>query len=67
MTTRDWNAGIEYLENGKIGDYIEYNGREIVIGNMAGGRYERYENDEFCGVTDTEWRAMDFLRTGRII
>lgn len=66
MTTKEWNAGIEYLENGKNGDFVEYNGRTVVIGDMIGGAFELYDGEEFCGVTDVEWRAMVFLKNGKI-
>lgn len=65
MTAKEWNQGIEYLENGNIGWYIENDGRIIEITEMCGGRYLAYnEQKEICGQTDEEWRAMSFLKDG---
>lgn len=66
MTTADWNAGTAFLEKGNMGDCAEYENRAVVIGDMAGGRFELYDGSEFSGVTDEVWRAMEFLKSGRI-
>lgn len=67
MTAREWNMGIEFLKTAEEGQWVEHNGRRVDVIPMVAGRFVMFEkNMEFCGATDEEWRAMQFLQTGRI-
>lgn len=65
MTNREWNMGLEYLMNAEVGDYVEHEGRIVVVGNMIGGRFECYADHEFITVVETEVEAMMFLANGK--
>lgn len=68
MTAREWNDGIEWLTNGEEGCFVENDGRKAEVVNMCGGRYLLTdENNEFVGVTFEEWRAMEFVKSGRVL
>ena len=60
---RDWLGAVEYLMNNGEGCFIENNlGYSVVVGNMYGGRYEKFNQGlEFCGVTDSAAEAVFWL------
>lgn len=63
MTNKEWNAAIEWLENGEEGDYVENEGRTAEVVNMCGGRYLLTdENGEVADLVDEAWRAVSYLR-----
>ena len=67
MTNLEWNAGIEFLINAKVGDYVEHLGRTVTVENMCGGRYLCLnEDNDVVGLAETEIGAMAFLRFGKI-
>lgn len=67
MTAMEWDAGTEYLMNGEEGDWVEHEGRKVEIVSMCGGRYILFnESGEFCDLTDEVWRAMEFLKSGKV-
>ena len=68
MTNKEWNDGIEYLENAKVGDHLEHNGRTVEVVNMIAGQFLCYnELNEFVCLVDESWKAMHFLRFGKLI
>lgn len=55
---------IDYLENAEVGAYVENedNGREVVVENMAGGRYLVLDSDkEVMKLTDSPCIAFMYL------
>lgn len=55
---------IEYLEQAEVGSYVENldNGREVVVENMAGGRYLVFDADkEVMKLTDSPCIACMYL------
>lgn len=55
---------IEYLEQAEVGSYVENqdNGREVVVENMAGGRYLVLDSDkEVMKLTDSPCIACMYL------
>lgn len=65
MTSKEWNAGIGFLKESEEGQWIEHEGRKITVVNMVAGKFMMTDGDgEFCGATNEEWRAMQFLRNG---
>jgi len=59
----EWLGAVEYLMTSGEGCFVENNfGYMIRIGNMIGGRYEKYDMFlEFCGVTDSAAEAVLWL------
>ena len=62
MTNKEWNEGIEYLQNSEEGCWIKNGRAEVVVVNMVGGRYTCYKDDEFVKLVETEVEAMLFLK-----
>ena len=75
MTAEEWNITTEFLETAPEGAWAENEhwGRIVTVENMCGGRYMCRERNwetnqyEMCGLVDTEWQALHFLDTGKII
>ena len=59
----EWLGAVEYLMTGDEGYRVENDfGYMITVGNMIGGRYEKYDRFlEFCGVTDSAAEAVLWL------
>ena len=53
-----------YLQNAEEGQFVEDNGRKVVVTNMDGGRYLFYNGDYIMGQADQVFYAIKFLRTG---
>ncbi len=62
-TSENWAAVADHLMGGISGDWArnDDNGREVVLGDMIGGRYELWEGREFCGCVRSIARAMKWL------
>ena len=56
MQLMDWNEYVENDDTGKL--------RAVVIGNMCGGKYELYEENEFVGCTHDVVAAAEFVAEG---
>jgi len=56
MIGMDWNEYVENDDTGKL--------RAVVIGNMCGGKYELYEEQEFLGCTHSVFEAARFVAEG---
>lgn len=68
MTSKEWNTGIEFLESAKEGFFVENLGRTVEVVNMIAGRFMLLDkNGTFAGVVDEEWRAMEFLKSGKVL
>lgn len=61
MNNKEWNRGIEYLQNSEYGDYIEYRNRKVSVENMMGGKFLCLEDGEVMKLVNTEVEAMMFL------
>lgn len=61
MTNTEWNDALEFLLNASEGDWVEHNGRTIIIVDMCGGNYALFEDKEFYELTDDIGIAMLFL------
>lgn len=60
-----WEEASRFLSEADEEDYIEDNGRTIVVVNMIGGRYLCYdENMDVVGVTDDMAVALGYVRYG---
>lgn len=59
----EWLGAVEYLITGNVGCRVENDfGDMIAVGNMAGGRYEKFDRClEFCGVTNSAVEAVLWL------
>lgn len=62
----DWLGAVEYLMTSDEGCFVENDfGDCIKIGNMCGGRYEKFKRGsdffEFCGVTNSAAEAVFWL------
>ena len=61
-----WLSAVEYLMTSDEGCFVENDfGGCVKIGNMCGGRYEKFEKGpgrwEFCGITDSAAEAILWL------
>ncbi len=56
MQGMDWNEYVENDDTGKL--------RAVVIGNMCGGKYELYEENDFLGCTHDVVAAAQFVAEG---
>lgn len=67
MTTAEWNAASAYLENNEVGSWAENDGRTVEVVDMVSGRYLLTdENGFFVRVVDEVWRAVEFLKNGKV-
>jgi len=67
MTAAEWNEITEYLDRAETDESVEYNGRCVTVANMIGGRYLLTdENGDVCGLVHDAWKALTFLKTGKI-
>ena len=60
----EWLGAVEYLMTGEPGCYVENDfGDYVKIGDMNGGRYEKYERGtcEFCGIANSAAEAVLWL------
>lgn len=62
----EWLGAVEYLMTSGEGCFVENDfGDYIKIGDMCGGRYEKFRRGpdwcEFCGVTDSAAEAVLWL------
>lgn len=59
----EWLGAVEYLMTSGEGCFVENDfGDYIKIGDMCGGRYEKYDRShEFHGVTDSAAEAILWL------
>lgn len=60
----EWLGAVEYLMTSEIGCYVENDyGDYVKIGDMCGGRYEKYKRGthEFCGITNSAVEAVLWL------
>lgn len=62
----EWLGAVEYLMTSGEGCFVENDfGDCVKIGNMCGGRYEKFSRRtgrfEFCGVTDSAAEAVLWL------
>ena len=62
MTNKEWNAGIEFLQNSEEGCWIQNGRAEVIVRNMCAGRFTCYKDNEFIKLVETEVEAMLFLR-----
>ncbi len=58
-----WLSAVEFLITSSEGCFVENDlGYSVIIGNMCGGRYEKYNRSlEFCGVVDSAAEAVLWL------
>lgn len=61
MTNKEWNEGINFLQNADEGMWVEHNGRLVIVDNMIGGKFRCHEDHEFVKLVETEAEAMMFL------
>ena len=59
----EWLGAVEFLIDAEKGWNVENDfGDYVVVGDMCGGRYEKYDrSDEFCGVVDSAAEAVLWL------
>lgn len=62
ITVKEWNMMLDYLMNGKEGDYVEYAERRVYIEDMAGGCYLLCDTDGVVGLTENMDKAILFLK-----
>lgn len=67
MTNKEWNMGIDFLKNAEEGQWVEHNNRRVEIVSMIAGKFMLLDKSGFAGVVDEEWRAMEFLRSGKLL
>lgn len=68
MTTYEWNAGCRFLESAPEGASVyDDTGRSAEVANMMGGRYLLMQDGDPVGQTDEEWRAMEFIMSGKLL
>lgn len=62
MTNKEWNKGIEFLQNAEEGMWLEHDGRVVIVDNMTAGNFRCYDDDhEFVKLVETAGEAMMFL------
>ena len=66
MTTKEWNQATAFLEVAGEGAWVENDGRTVEVTNMCGGRYLMLEDYYVMGQCYEEWKAVEFLKTGRV-
>lgn len=59
----EWLGAVEFLMTGEEGQYVENDfGDYIMVGDMLGGRYEKYDRaEEFHGVVNSAVDAVLWL------
>lgn len=65
MTPQEWNAGVDYLTDAEMGDWVSYQNRKIAVENMSGGKYLCHRDGEVVRLVETVAEAMLFLAGGR--
>ena len=66
MTAKEIEEYMEFLRTAAVGDWAE-NGRRVVeVADMVGGRFLCYDGRDVAMQTNSEYRAVDFLRGGDI-
>lgn len=67
MSTADWNTASDYLVSNEVGSWAENDGRRVAVVDMVSGRYLLTdENGFFVRVVDEVWRAVEFLKNGKV-
>ena len=66
MTAKEIEEYMEFLRTAEVGDWAE-NGRRVVeVVDMVGGRFLGYDGRDVALLTNSEFRAVDFLKGGDI-
>lgn len=66
MTAKEIEEYMEFFRTAEVGDWAE-NGRRVVeVVDMVGGRFLFYDGGEVAGQSNSEFRAVDFLKGGDI-
>ena len=60
--SNSWEFAEGWLRNAEEGDWVENENRKIECVNMCGGKYMKFDEEGYVGLTDSVDDAIRFLK-----